>query len=98
MSEKELMELALDEAGFRRRVQFAMFSVATDKANAGLTLDSDDEAFVDEILNGFNDLTWMAIGVVVTNSSAGTSDDATLKTNVETLWPFYAASCKRGNE
>lgn len=97
MAVKGLMDLALDEAGFKRRVQFAMFSVAKDKAQGGVAPGSNDEAFIDGILNGLVNITLMAVGIVVINANAGTVNDAAIKGDVSALWPFFAAAWKRGN-
>jgi hypothetical protein len=74
-----------------------MFSVAKDKAQEGVAAGSDDEAYIDAILNGQNDVILLAVGVAVTNANAKTADDASLKTGVTALWPHYAAAWKRGN-
>lgn len=92
MSAIDLMETAR-EAGFRQRIKFIMFDVARDKALTVVdppTNSDPDLAFINAILNGLADESLMAVAVVVVNADPVNADDASLKTTVETVWPFFA--------
>lgn len=77
------------DRGFRRRVEFALFSVAKDKAP---TAAGNDLAFINGILNGEHNITAIATGVVVAQNAPETADDAALKTTITAIWNFYAAA------
>ena len=90
MPSRSLMELPND-TGFRNSVEFALFDVASDKAPTAVD-PSDDLTFINGVLNGEVDIRNMAIAVVVANADPRTADDASIKTTVETVWPFFAAA------
>ena len=83
----DLTALARDR-GFRRRVEFALFDVARDKA--GATPTGDDLAFINGILNGQVNVFNVVMGVVVVNADPQAADDASIKATMEAIWPFYA--------
>ncbi len=91
MAAIDLMELARDH-GFNERVKFVMFDVARDKAAGPPAPTGDDLNFVNGIMNGENSVHHLVMGVVVQNADPEAADDASLKSTVETLWPFYAAA------
>ncbi len=72
--------------GFQATIRAIMFDVARDKATAAT---GDDLSFVNGILNGENSVFQLALGVAVVNGDPA-ADDASLKTTVEAVWPFYA--------
>ena len=78
----------ISDRGFRLRVQYALFSVAKDKADPAPT--ADDLAYVNAILVGEAALSPVYIAVLVINASAATDTDVIIKGNIETLWPFLA--------
>jgi len=92
MSAITSMEFAND-VGFRRRVQFTMFSVAKDIA-AG-TPTADETSYINGILNGETPILEMAVGVLL-NAAVDTAGaavtDALIKTAVENIFPVYAAA------
>ncbi len=85
----DLMALAKD-AGFRNRVQFALFDEAKDRAGGGPT--GDDLAYINGILNGESPLDNVVTAVVVDNTDAFLADDVSLKASVTSLWPFLATA------
>ena len=87
MAAVDLMALAHDK-GFRRKVEFALFDVAKDKAVG--TPAGDDLIYLNAILNGTADFDPAITAVVVINSGAESATDAQLKANAVTLWPFLA--------
>ena len=87
MAVTDLMELVHD-TGFRRRVEFALFSEAKNRAVGSPT--GDDLAYVNGILNGETPFDHVVTAVVVTNSDPLTATDTSLQTTVTTLWPFLA--------
>lgn len=87
MAVVDLMALSHD-LGFRRRVEFALFSEAKDRAGGSPT--GNDLTYVNGILNGETPFNHVVTAVVVTNADALTADDVSLKATVSTLWPFLA--------
>lgn len=85
------MELPYDK-GFARGISYLLFNVAADKAPAGANPSVDDLKFIAGILNGEVNILNMSTAVVVVNDDALVADDASLKTTIETVWPFFAAA------
>jgi len=88
MTALEIMELVRD-AGYMARIEAILFDVARDKAPGAVSPDLD---FINGILNGEVNPRQMAIAVGVVNVDASVADDASLKTTVETVWPFFATA------
>ncbi len=88
MAAIDLMELARSK-GFSERIKFLMFDVARDKAS---TATGDDLNFVNGILNGKNDVQLLVMGIIVHNADPEAANDASLKSTIETIWPFYATA------
>lgn len=87
----DLAELAR-ETGFQEKIRMAMFDVARDKAVASPAVAGDDLTFINGILNGEVSVYQISVGVSVVNSDPQNADDASLKTTVENIWPFYAVA------
>ncbi len=86
MAALDLTSLARQD-GFQATIRAVMFEVARGKAPTAV---GDDLNFVNDIMNGENNVFHLALGVAVVNDDPAGADDASLKATVEAVWQFYA--------